>query len=198
MKAKGKPNKLNQLLLSKIKDGDIIIFKGKAFFSKIITYRCGASHVGIVNVKNGIFRLFEANARTNVLLGHEEGCHNTPLYRKLMYYDGEIYVRRLVKSMIQKELNTFKICISRYEGKPYEKSITEFLGAAIDWIDLFKKDMHQWIFCSELVALMYMCLDYLPKVDQGGKPASEYTPGDFKDLRLINNDLLELEPLIVC
>ncbi len=156
-----------------IQTGDVLLCNGKSWISGLIKFFSkGVSHVAITVVgDNGQVQVLESTKQFG-----KNGVQLTPMGLWLKRYRGKIYIRHLRTErteLMQKVLNEW---IKKYRGTSYEKNLLQLLFAAYDgWLGKNKADMSS-IFCSELVADIYICWLLIEPYP----PANEYTPLDFK------------------
>ncbi len=89
-------------------------------------------------------------------------------------------VRPLAKPLTESELQRLRTSIESMRDKPYQKDAGEMTSAAVDLCDCCgltanQKETRDSLFCSELVAALYMDAGLLPTQP----PSAEYVPSDF-------------------
>ncbi len=182
-----------------LKTGDIVLFSGRGFISRLIrlTTRSRFSHVGLVLKFHGYDPVFlwESTAISNIKDAFsgklKYGVQITLLSERIAHYEGECAIRQLGNYLIAPE-QTAELNKLRRELKcrPYEKSKKELIKSAIDNFGSENKEDLSSIFCSELVAEAYQRLGLLNE----DKASNEYLPGDFsenrEDLNLLRGAVL--------
>ena len=136
-----------------------------------------------------IYKLVSCNADTTDL-DTGKVVHGVSLVpftaRCKMGWDGPIAVRHLTdisdkkREEIREKLTSLRC---QFQGRAYEENLGELVKAKLDvgeeLLPFLRgkhgKEATETLFCSELVACSYLVCGLL----KPGKPASEYTPGDF-------------------
>ncbi|MEC8325898.1 MAG: YiiX/YebB-like N1pC/P60 family cysteine hydrolase [Pseudomonadota bacterium] len=191
---------LYSLVRDDLKTGDILLFSGNGFFSKVIKFatRSKWSHVGMVykNRESGILFVYESTSIsnvTNVDSGEPlNGVQLTPLSKRLRLYNGVVAVRKLENASLNDDAQAaIEQLMYEFEGKPYEEDKLELAKSALDLISIENEEDLSTLFCSELIAEVYQRIGLLDE----DKPSNEYTPADFaastKALGLISGELTE-------
>ena len=171
-----------QTIRESLRTGDIVLFSGDSFVSRLI--RLGTpgpwSHVGMVIVLPGIERvmLWESTTlskikdlKTGKLMS---GVQLVWLSEKIRDYNGRVAIRKL-ETPIQIQPKRFGEVAKELHGRPYEDDWCDLIKAAWDgpWGDNVP-DLDS-VFCSELTAATLKRLNVMEDV----QPDSEYTPADF-------------------
>lgn len=160
--------------------GDIILFQGKGFISKIIQIcsRSKFSHVGIV-YNSGIRQYL---IHSTSLGKGKDGVRINFLDEYLAENTGTAYVKKLevyteLGTSKQVDLNTkMWEFFTKIRDREYEKNPIEFAGAQLRVIKN-KRDA-EYLFCSELVVEALRAVDIMKE----GKASNEYTPKDLGEL----------------
>lgn len=147
------------------KSGDIILFNGKKWYSKIIEWYCGSdiSHVGIIikdpNV-NGKMCHGQFVLESRLYEDGSNGVRLTPLNKILEEYEQDIYVRFLNCVRDSKfKLRIDNICFTTI-GKKYDDNPWDWLKAICD-VDIGNVHQTNKFWCSALVAYSYILLGFL-------------------------------------
>lgn len=166
---------------SELKTGDIVLFSGNGFISKMIKWITNSewSHIGIViNIEEYDFvTVLESTTLSNLpdlqTGEYVKGVQLVPLSARIAKYDGKIAVRQLIRSD-DGSVDTRSLMDFRREiiGRKYESSEAELIKSAT--IGTNEEDLGS-LFCSELVAECYQRMGVLTE----HKPSNEYTPADF-------------------
>lgn len=171
--------------------GDIVLFSGSGFISKIIQIvtKSEFSHVGmVVKIKEwDMLLLFESTTLSKVK--HVEtgkrtqGVQLVSLSDRIKCYKaGKVTFRKLQGVDRSPEmLKTFKNFRKEVQGRPYEKSKWELFCSAYDFIGGKNKENLLSLFCSELIAEMYQrwVLFISDENNWKFKPSNEMTPANF-------------------
>ncbi len=177
-----------QSIRNDLKTGDIILFSGKGGISAGIKWGTLSkwSHVGMIfNISDYDFvTVWESTTLsstidldTNVA---RKGVQLIPLSARVNGYDGDIAVRQLSGvEGDQIDINALMALRRNITGRPYEEDIIELIKAAYDGPFGRNAEDLSSLFCSELVAEAYQCMNLLDET----KPSNEYTPADFSDKR---------------
>jgi len=178
------------------KTGDIILFSGTSFNSKIIEWICPSvwSHIGIVfedpQRPNDplIFESVDSSDHMSEALAPfkiRSGVRVVRLKEYLENYKGNaIAIRTLQcqKEYISKLRNYMKRVLQdqilAHNGKKYEKRLFEFVNARYRFFSSPKKTLDSF-FCSELVAEVFMRAGLLESDIQSCP--SVFLPDDFGD-----------------
>lgn len=166
------------------KTGDLLLFKGKYFSSKLQRFitKNEYDHVAIL-IKYGKEKIavFDVTCEGGVSFTYwEEFLEDQPgaNCKQILY-------RRLGLERNQRVLEKFEDFVGKVLGKKFRISVGKLFARKSDK----KPEDKKGFFCSELVAMAYKSIGILP----GNKPASRYWPGDFfdnKKLNLINGAYL--------
>lgn len=177
------------VFLKNCKSGDIILFNGKKWYSKLIEWYCGSdiSHVGIIvidpnidgKMTHGHF-LLESKLYSN----DKNGVRLTPLRNIFKENEGSnVYIRFLNCIRDSKfKLRIDNICFVTL-GKKYDDSPFDWIKVICD-IDIGNDQKTSKFWCSALVAYSYILLGLLnPKI-----PWTLIKPSDFSS-RIIHSVL---------
>jgi hypothetical protein len=183
------------------KTGDLLLFEGNGFFSSLIkcTTCSYISHIGmVVEAKDipNILRNSKRRSEDELYLFHsnkgrlpylydiltndiQSGVQLNILKDALINYDGNVYYKKLVKK--NKEQINFKRLeelIIDFKRTPYEEDYFQLCCAAYDGpCGQNQMDISQ-LFCSELVAYIYMKYGIIH--NDIGMPSNEFVPKDFE------------------
>ena len=160
--------------MDKLETGDILLFNGKYFLSRIIEYftNCNYSHVGIV-LKDptyidpkliGLYLLQsgEENFRDSEDNKFKIGVQISDLNKCLESYKGNVYYRKLNCNKDDRFYNNLiKIHDITYD-KPYDLNPIDWIKADLD-IDIGKDQKTNTFWCSALAAYVYVKLGFLSK-----------------------------------
>lgn len=171
------------------KSGDIILFNGKKWYSKIIEWYCGSdiSHVGIVVIDpniNGKMTHGHFLLESRLFENGKNGVRLTPLEEAFEENrDGKIYVRFLNCIRDSKfKLRIDNICFTTI-GKKYDDDPFDWFKVICN-IKIGNDHKTSKFWCSALVAYSYILLSFLnPKI-----PWSMIKPSDFSS-RNVNSIL---------
>lgn len=163
-------------LLNTAKTGDLLLFKGKYFLSKVqrIVTRSECDHVAIIiKYAKEKIAVLESTYRSGVnvvlweefLNEHPERNSNQILYKKLCVERNEECLEKLERFVEAVQGNKFRLSLCELMARNREKKLGDKGG----------------YFCSELVAMAYKVIGILPK----DVPESRYWPGDFSDKKNI-------------
>lgn len=170
--------------------GDVLLFDGASRLSLTLKWfqRSEFSHVGMVVRPPGsdLVMCIESTTLSNVrdiVNGTGiEGVQLVLLSERLAKYDGTISVRRLLGPRNPQLWPAFDAARHELHGRPYEQRKWNLIRA---WVDLpgfpdADTDLSS-LFCSELVAELYMRMQLLPP-----RPSSaEYIPADFGERNVV-------------
>lgn len=177
--------------------GDIVLFSGSGFISKMIQVFTGSefSHVGmVVNVKEyDMLLLFESTTLSKVkhIDTHEatQGVQLVPLSERIKCYEADKVVFRKLRGVERTTefVEDFKLFREEVKGRAYEQNKIELAKSAFDIFKDQEEDLSS-LFCSELIAEMYQRWALFAwEIEQEGFVSSnEVTPADFgkvKNLR---------------
>jgi len=174
-----------------LKTGDLVLFSGRAKFSKLIRFAtCSRwSHCGlIVKLPEYDFvTVWESTTLSNIedLATNEltKGVQLVALSDRVAKYNGEIAIRKLEgDTLTSTALMKLMNLRAQLKGKKYERSKMELFKAAYDGPLGHNSEDLSSVFCSELVAEAYQALGLVSEV----KSSNEYTPADFS----FNNGLV--------
>ena len=173
---------------AQLRTGDVVLFSGKSFFSKLIRFGTGSawSHVGLVLKlpEYNFLTIYESTGKgslKDVVSGKpQRGVQLVPMNDRVYSYKGKIAVRQLEDIELDDwSIQSLMEVRKALRGRPYEKSVRNLLRAAWDTLSPRNVEDLSSVFCSELVAECYQSLGLLPQ----DFPSSEYTPGDFSALK---------------
>ena len=166
-----------------MKTGDIILFKGDGFFSRLIMAAPGAeySHVGIYVTYKGLPCVFESTSLgtlPDIITGELiNGVQLTRFDKRIRNYKGKVFLRPLIGNLDGSQFTKLNNFIALHHGKPYERSNWELANAELDIMPWHKnKPDDSSLFCSETIAMILTESGIMLPTD---KPANEYTPTDF-------------------
>lgn len=167
-----------------MKQGDLILFKGKGLFSRLIMAAPGASfsHIGMYVRFGNKPRIFESTSLgtlADVITGEKiNGVQLVAFQERVDSYEGEVFYRPIIGPRTMTQHTLLDEYINLNHGKPYEKSKRELANAQLDlplpW-ELNKEDDSS-LFCSETAAYALRAMGIMENTT---KPANEFTPSDF-------------------
>jgi hypothetical protein len=176
-----------------LKTGDLVLFSGASFFSRVIRWAIGGkwSHVGVIVLSPqlpGRVLLWESTTLADLPDAEtgraQAGVQLVFLSERLATYAGEFKLRQLDKPVTLEMEEAFAKRRAALRGRPYEQDKLELLEAAVDsWFRALKEARLNSVFCSELVAEAYQAMGLLP-APPDGLPSCEYTPRDFARRRV--------------
>lgn len=179
-------------LLSQLDTGDVLLFSGNGFFSSLVKWATGSrwSHVGVVvrqrgNASNPLIWQSVCGEMNDVRGFAKNGVVLTELIKTVeQNYSGMIGLRKLVKPLNEKQLATLNETFLELDGRPYESGLSglwELWKSAQDTFTSPNTEALGRIFCSELIAELFMRLGYIEKTPT--TPSNEYTPEDLAQLQ---------------
>lgn len=186
-----------------LKTGDIILFSGTCFVSRVIRWFCGSkwSHIGMVIIDPAypIPLIYESSHGTNLigldLKRKTSGVQLLFLRDRIRTFKGDMVVRRLLQHNILPEDRADLLTLRKeLVGVPFEKSTWQMLASEFKSRILCGPEDLSSVFCSELVAECYKTLGLLGQ----GLPSNSYSPADFsanRGLDLLRGKLGPHEPL---
>ncbi len=157
-----------------LETGDMILFSGNYFISKIIEYFSGSkySHVAVI-IKNPDF--FDDKLEGLYILesGYENkpdsendrykfGVQLTNFKEMALNYSGNIYVRKLHCNRDQDFYNKINQIHSDVHNLPYDLNIIDWIKAKFD-IEIGFTQKKNTFWCSALVSYFYVKLGFLNK-----------------------------------
>jgi hypothetical protein len=164
---------------NELNTGDIILFSGRALFSRIVQIgtRSPWSHIGIVVRFTTPFD-FVALWESDITIG---GVQLTNLSARIKKYKGQVVVRHLEGTSLGiNEINIFHAVREELKLRPYQVNKFEMIRAAYDkglWLAKAQEKDISSLFCSELVAETLQRIGILnPDLS-----SNEFTPGDFDE-----------------
>jgi len=177
-----------------IKNGDVIMYKGKKFFPRLIRWLTGYpySHAGIAVWWNQRLMVMEAVMR---------GVTISPLSRNIYQHKGNVEWFKCKKEISEEDRLRMVIFAQEELGKSYARWKTMLFGLKVLFKrDLSKKDelrMEDKLFCSQYVAQIYNSIGldlkknredrFMSPGDIASSPLLEKR-GEFK----VTNDSIEL------
>ncbi len=184
---------------NELKTGDMVLFSGGGFISRIIQMytRSKWSHVGLV-VKDGWFDmllLWESTTLSKIKTVNgivRQGVAIRPLSEVIANYDGVVGVRQLDKPLSDGQELDIGDLRKEFKGRDYEQSKSELFKSAYDFIGGKNEEDLSSLFCSELVAEAYQRIGLLSE----DVPSNEYTPADLAEVqtsRINLNDVVYIE-----
>ena len=187
--------------MNNLRTGDLLLFKGRGVFSRLITALPGSdySHVGMyVSLLNDyVFESTSLGTLPDIMTGEPiNGVQVTRFEDRVRSYDGEVFVRPVMGSRSQDQKNELRSFIHRHHGKPYEQSNWELASAELDIMPWHKnKPDDSSLFCSETVCMALRAMGLMPE----GLAANEFTPSDFSgDIELCEGyQWGDVSPLVV-
>lgn len=166
--------------LDKLKSGDVVLFSGKGFISRLIQLGTLSkySHVGLVVRKGGDLYLWESTTLSDIpdveSGEYVKGVQMVSLKERLITYDGGVAIRRLKLPLTTAQEAAYEAFREEVKGRPYEKSNVALVRSAVDILSGQKEDLSS-LFCSEMDAEAYQRMELVNE----DKSSSEYTPADF-------------------
>jgi hypothetical protein len=153
---------------SNIKNGDILMYKGKGLFSALIKFftRSDYSHAGIAVWWNERLMVMEAVGK---------GVIVTPLSRNIDYYPGDVEWFEYEEKISEEDRIKMMICGQEELGRSYGKLKVLWFGIKIFFgLKLKKEDAeeHDRLFCSEYVSKIYDCIDLDLDMDKAHRNTS--------------------------
>jgi PH domain/Permuted papain-like amidase enzyme, YaeF/YiiX, C92 family len=168
--------------LSEVTTGDILLFRGNAFASRIqrLATRGQYDHVALLFKNSGIVGFLEATKVTGVCLV----LWDEFIERNWNLLFSRIVYRKLTVKNQDEAIFDIKEFIMDTQGKRFNASVIKLI---------IKKETNEdeGYFCSELVATAYKKAGILPK----NIYSSRYWPGNFADERPINLINASLGPM---
>ena len=158
----------------KYKAGDIILFSGKGWMSRLI--KLGGltkySHVGVMLDEE---LLIESTTLSNIpdLFTNKmhKGVMVVRLQDRIDKYNGKIYHRSLKEELTEEQKDKMLEVAKELHGRPYEESKWQLVSSEIDILPKQDEDLSS-VFCSELAIELLDAADiYKPK-----NASNEYTP----------------------
>lgn len=180
-------------LLTELDTGDVLLFSGNGFFSGLVKMATHSrwSHVAVV-VRHqslpGVPLIWQSvsGEMADVRGFTKNGVIITDLIRTVeKYYSGYIGLRKLEQPLNDEQLQVLNETFRELDGRPYESGMSglwELFKSASDsgWTSPNHEALDH-IFCSELIAEVFMRLGFIKKTPT--EPSSEYTPLDFSQLQ---------------
>lgn len=167
--------------------GDIVLFAGKGLISMglRIGSLCSWSHVAmVVRVKEPDVALLYQSTPVCKAKDFFDGILKNGVQVNVMSeavngYNGKVAVRHLTVERTPAMLEGLSRFRREVKNRPYEDHIVQMVKAVWDGpLGHVEEDLSS-LFCSELVAEAYQRMGLLPASEDGGKPATEYTPKNF-------------------
>jgi hypothetical protein len=192
---------------NQLKTGDVVLFGGATTpFGLAIQLATDSdwTHVGLITRLSGeegdVLALWESAGllkAKDLQTGRIDwGVQLTLLSDRIRQHPGTVAVRPLKEPLRDKELDKLKELRSKWRAKPYERRVSQLIGAAfdsLDWLTGGSQTDISSFFCSELVAESFIRLGRFGK----RPPSSEYTPADFDKGRKDWVDDILSEPIEV-
>lgn len=193
-----------------ISTGDILLFSGKGPISQGIKHAqswfkhlnatiAKWSHVGVavVDKELDLVLLWESTtlgSAKDIISGKTtKGVQLVSLTERLRTYDGEVGLRTLQDVAIDSRRITIMNNLRQsFRGRPYEQNKIELIRSVYDGAFGDNKRDVSSLFCSELVAELYIAWGLLLRTP----PSNEYTPADFAVLSTVEGQLSEVKPLM--
>ncbi len=172
---------------NELKSGDMILFSGGGFVSRMIQMRTRSqwSHVGMV-IKDDwwdMLLLWESTTLSKIKTVHgrvRQGVAIRPLSEVIENYEGVVGVRQLTFPLTDAQELTISELRQEFKGREYEQSKSELFKSAYDFIGGKNEEDLSSSFCSELVAEAYQRVLFLSEQT----PSNEYTPADLAELSI--------------
>lgn len=168
-----------EAIRSNLKTGDIVLFSGRAWLSRIIQIgtRSPWSHIGIVVRFTDPFD-FVALWESDITLG---GVQLTNLSARVKSYKGNVAIRHLEGVTLgNDEIKILHNVREELKLRPYQVNKFEMIRAVYDkglWLAKAQKKDISSLFCSELTAETLQRIGILnPNLS-----SNEFTPGDFDE-----------------
>lgn len=167
-----------------LKTGDIVLFDGRGFISRLIQIGSGSrwSHIGmVVRTKDlDLMLLWESTGlsknrdlRDGTV---KKGVQLVSLSSRIETFKGTIAVRQFEGEFSYRELRAFKDFRFETRNVPYERNLWELIFSLLDfsWLAPNKPSLSS-LFCSELVAEALQRM----KIITDEHPSNEFVPADF-------------------
>lgn len=177
-------------LLAQLNTGDVILLSGDGLFSWGVKYMTGSewSHVAVVlrhkSHPNPLMWHSTSHATNDVRGWSKSGVVPTDLLETIrLHYTGRIGIRKLAAPLTDAQLRVVNDTFAELDGREYETGLAGAWELVKAWERRFtqpnvKNLTH--IFCSELVAELYIRLGFLTETLD--KPSNEYTQAEFATL----------------
>ena len=177
-----------------LKTGDIVLFAGSNWISRLIKFgtRGRWSHIGmVIKIPDyNIVLLWESTtlSKTKDIISGKarKGVQLVPLRDRLSTYRGEVAVRCLTGPINIEDLCKLHTMRNEVRGRPYEQSKLQLLLAASKRFCGFGEDLSS-LFCSELVAEAYQRMGLLRE----DIPSNSYDPNSFAETGRFNASMLK-------
>lgn len=146
--------------INDLKTGDLLLFRSKpvyirflySFFQRFFTNSL-FTHVGMVYKENGIIYVIESHEINKY---HKSGVQVYPLKNRFKTYSGNIYVRKLQKSINNIQKEKLKIMVNHFRKNdikfPYNL-VYNYVSRCI-----LKRKGDNQLNCSELIGFLYNVL----------------------------------------
>lgn len=158
-----------------VKSGDIILFSGNGFISRLIRFATKSkySHIGCIYINStGKALVYDSTS-----LREPSGVTLSSYKKVLNKYNGKVFIRPTSRKLSELQVALYRKNISKNLGKKYEESKWElFLSAFGRFINIRIGKPTGTRFCSELVRNLYYDLGFILH-----KKAC--TPADFSEGR---------------
>ena len=150
-----------------LQSGDVLLFRGRGVFSTAIIFgqllegfslhEARFTHVGLVIVDTFFDQVlsWESTLTTNregTRVKGRSGVQASLLRERLRHYDGQVFVRQLMKPLSPDQLENLGRFRREVTNRPYEGQYEELFGAVLDKYVDFKPEDLSSLFCSEMVA----------------------------------------------
>ena len=184
--------------------GDIVIFSGQGFVSKLIRAVSGPySHVGMIVRAEGLdqVQLWESTTLSDLsdlITGKRiKGVQCVLMSDRVKTYVGKIFLRSLIDPLTPQQVSFLALARKQLHGIPYEKKRWELVRSVADRLWHSHAERVDSLFCSEFVVEVYQRMGLLndPPI---GTPSNEYLPTDFSPHGMVDESLLSnrLGPLV--
>lgn len=184
-----------------LKTGDIILFSGTCFVSRVIKFFTGSrwSHIGMI-VKDPDYPyplIYESSHYTGIMgldIGRKtSGVQILPFNERRRTFAGDMALRRLEYDLSDNELYRLRIFRIYMVGKPFEEDRLQMLAASRMFKFLPSREDLSSVFCSELIAQCYQEMGLLGQ----DLPSNKFSPPDFSDERDLKLTRGKLGPQII-
>lgn len=167
-----------------LQTGDIVLFDGRGFISRLIQIGSGSrwSHIGMVvrSKDMDLMLLWESTGLSksrDIRDGKlKKGVQLVSLSSRIETSKGNIAVRQYQGDMNYRALRAFKDFRLETRNVPYERNLWELIFSLLDfsWLAPNKPSLSS-LFCSELVAEALKRM----KIMKDEHPSNEFVPADF-------------------
>ncbi len=168
---------------NQLKTGDIVLFSGKAGISRLIKWYTVSpwSHVGMVIKEPSydsvlIWESLSKSSLPDVQSGLiQPGVQLLALSERIKHYKGQVALRQIAPELSQVQQDKLKQLRQELSGRPYEQSTLALIQAGSNRLFGKNEENLESLFCSELIAEAYQCIDFLPE----SLASNKYSPKDF-------------------